>query len=141
MNPIWQKEISLELIQEKFQKNAISHLGIEFTGFDDNSIEGKMPVDHRTKQPFGLLHGGASVLFAESLGSLGAFYACPQDAQVVGLDINANHMQPVTSGWVYGQAHPLQIGQKIHVWQVNIKNSAGILICASRLTLAILRTG
>ncbi|MCU0390597.1 MAG: hotdog fold thioesterase [Thermoflexibacter sp.] len=116
-----------------------STLGIEITEIGEDYIAGKMPVDHRTHQPMGILHGGASVAFAETLGSIGGWLALPDDSQYcVGLDINANHIRSVKSGYVYGKAVPLHIGRNTQVWEIKITNEEQKLVCISRLTLAIL---
>jgi uncharacterized protein (TIGR00369 family) len=114
------------------------HLGIEITEKGDDYLVGRVPVDARTKQPFGLLHGGVSVVLAETLGSVGAFNACPEGHMAVGLDINANHLRPATSGWVTGTARPVHIGRTTQVWQIDMVNEAGELTCVSRITMAIL---
>ena len=95
--------------------------------------------DARTKQPYGLLHGGVSVVLAETLGSVGAACACPAGHRAVGLDINANHLRAATQGWVTGTARPVHIGKTTHVWQIDMVNEAGELTCVSRITMAILR--
>ena len=120
-------------------KNTItSALGIEITDLEDNFICGKMPVDKRTKQPFGLLHGGASVVLAETLGSIGGMAKVENNNEtVVGIAINANHLKSVNGGWVFGKATAIQIGKKIQVWEIRIANEAKELICISRLTLAV----
>lgn len=119
----------------------VGHLGIEFTAVGDDYLEATMPVDKRTKQPAGLLHGGASVALAETMGSIGAFL-CVDTARytVVGLEINANHMRSVTDGVVCGVARPLHIGKRTHVWQINIYSDSTKqhLICVSRITMAVL---
>ena len=97
-----------------------------------------MPVDERTRQPYGLLHGGVSVVLAETLGSCAAVYACPEGWYGVGLDINANHLRGVTSGWVTGTARPVHIGRTTQVWQIELHNDAGQLTCISRITMAML---
>lgn len=117
---------------------AVGHLGIEITEKGDDYLVGRVPVDARTKQPFGLLHGGVSVVLAETLGSVGAFNACPEGHMAVGLDINANHLRPATSGWVTGTAKPVHIGRTTQVWQIDMVNEAGELTCVSRITMAIL---
>ena len=100
---------------------------------------GKIPVDNRTKQPFGLLHGGASVSLAETLGSMAGNMHVNSDLEmVVGIEINANHLKSVSSGWVYGMAQPIKIGKKIQVWKIKILNDDNDLICVSRLTLAVI---
>lgn len=98
----------------------------------------RVPVDERTRQPFGLLHGGVSVVLAETLGSMGAFYASPEGHRAVGLDINANHLRAATSGWVTGTARPVHIGRTTQVWQIDMVNDAGELTCVSRITMAVL---
>ena len=101
---IWKKPISLEACNQTSENTAVTHLGIEFTDIGDDYLRGRVPVDERTRQPFGLLHGGVSVVLAETLGSIGAFYACPEGHRGVGLDINANHIRATSSGWVTGTA-------------------------------------
>ena len=113
-------------------------LGIEITEVGADFIRARMPVDQRTRQPYGLLHGGASVVLAESLGSVaGALVIAGSGAAVVGLDINANHLRAVREGWVIGTARALHIGRSTHVWEIRIENGAGALVCISRLTLAV----
>jgi len=135
---IWQKPISIEILTEASLHTASSHLGIEFVEVGDDFIVGRVPVDARTHQPFGLLHGGVSVVLAETLGSCGAAYSSPVGHQAVGLDINANHLRGVKSGWVIGTARPIHRGRTTQVWQIDLRNEAGEMICTSRLTVAIL---
>ena len=104
----------------------------------DDFLCARVPVDARTRQPFGLLHGGVSVVLAETLGSCGAAYAAPEGYRAVGLDINANHLRGVHSGWVTGLAQPVHIGRTTQVWQIDMRNAAGELSCVSRITMAIL---
>ena len=134
------KKNTLEQI-EAFQKNTMTdQLGIKITDYGNNYICGKMPVDHRTKQPYGLLHGGASVAFAETLGSIGAGMQIDYNNQsVVGIEINASHLKSIKKGWVYGRAQPLRVGKTIQVWDVNITDKDDNLICVSRLTLAVIK--
>jgi len=134
------KKNTLEQI-EAFQKNTMTdQLGIKITDYGNNYICGKMPVDHRTKQPYGLLHGGASVAFAETLGSIGAGMQIDYNNQsVVGVEINASHLKSIKKGWVYGRAQPLRVGKTIQVWDINITDKDDNLICASRLTLAVIK--
>ena len=134
------KKNTLEQI-EAFQKNTMTdQLGIKITDYGNNYICGKMPVDHRTKQPYGLLHGGASVSFAETLGSIGAGMQIDYNNQsVVGVEINASHLKSIKKGWVYGRAQPLRVGKTIQVWDINITDKDDNLICASRLTLAVIK--
>ena len=135
---IWQKPISIEILTEASLHTASSHLGIEFVEVGDDYIVGRVPVDARTHQPFGLLHGGVSVVLAETLGSCGAAYSSPVGHQAVGLDINANHLRGVKSGWVIGTARPIHRGRTTQVWQIDLRNEAGEMVCTSRLTVAIL---
>ena len=134
------KKNTLEQI-EAFQKNTMTdQLGIKITDYGNNYICGKMPVDHQTKQPYGLLHGGASVAFAETLGSIGAGMQIDYNNQsVVGVEINASHLKSIKKGWVYGRAQPLRVGKTIQVWDINITDKDDNLICVSRLTLAIIK--
>lgn len=135
---IWQKPISVELLTAGTRKTADEHLGIEFVEVGDDYIVGRVPVDERTRQPYGLLHGGVSVVLAETLGSCGAAFSCPPGYRAVGLDINANHLRGVTSGWVTGTARALHRGRTTHVWQIELRDEAGNMSCISRITMAIL---
>lgn len=115
------------------------HLDIVYTAIGDDFLEGTMPVDNRTTQPYGLLHGGASVVLAETLGSLAASMTVDEKKQFcVGLDINANHIKGVRSGKVKGRASALHIGKKTQVWEIKIKDHQGDLVCISRLTVAVI---
>jgi 1,4-dihydroxy-2-naphthoyl-CoA hydrolase len=115
---------------------AVSHLGIEFTELGTDFLRGRMPVDARTKQPYGLLHGGASAVLAETLGSVAAGL-CIDAGQAVGIEINCNHLRGVTEGWVTGTARPLHVGRSTQVWDIRIEDERGKLVCVSRLTLAV----
>ena len=134
------KKIILQKIN-KFQKNTMTeNIGIQITDFGDDSIEGKMPVNNKTKQPFGLLHGGASAAFAETLGSIGANMIIDSDNfSAVGIELNVSHLKSIINGWVFGRATAVRIGKKIQVWQIIIKDDNQNKICIGRLTLAILR--
>lgn len=113
-------------------------LGIRFTKVGDDFLEAVMPVDARTKQPYGLLHGGASVALAETLGSVGSALAASDDrVRCVGLEINANHVRSVTDGEVTGRATPLHVGKSTQVWDIRITTPKGELVCVSRLTIAV----
>jgi 1,4-dihydroxy-2-naphthoyl-CoA hydrolase len=117
----------------------VSHIGIEYTEIGNNYICAKMPVDSRTIQPYGLLHGGASVTLAETLGSVGSTLCINTNLyNCVGLEINANHVRSVKSGFVYGKATLIHFGRKTHIWDIKITNEANDLVCISRLTVAIL---
>ena len=132
------KEKKIQKIQESIKDTMISAIGIEITDVGDNFICGKMPVDKRTVQNFGMLHGGASVTLAESLGSIiGSMQIDVNTEMVVGIEINANHLKSVRSGWVYGKASPIRIGKKIQVWEIKITNENSSLVCISRLTLSV----
>jgi 1,4-dihydroxy-2-naphthoyl-CoA hydrolase len=135
---IWKKSVSIELLTEAHVDTAVSLLGMEFLEVGDDFIRGRVPVDKRTRQPYGLLHGGVSVVLAETLGSCGAMYASPEGYRAVGLDINANHLKGATSGWVTGITRPIHIGRTTSVWQIDMTNDAGEMTCVSRITMAIL---
>ncbi|MGI4779336.1 MAG: hotdog fold thioesterase [Janthinobacterium lividum] len=135
---IWQKPISIGFLTDNARDTAISHLGIEFTEIGDDFLRGRVPVDRRTMQPFGLLHGGVSVVLAETLGSIGAMYASPEGHRAVGLDINANHLRAATGGWVTGTARPVHRGRTTQVWQIEMADDAGNPVCISRITMAML---
>ena len=133
------KEKYLNRINERSKNTLVETLGIEITDLGEQYIAGKMPVDHRTKQPFGVLHGGASVALAETLGSIGGGLQVDLDTQsVVGIEINASHLNPVSSGWVYGRADAVRVGKKIQVWEIVIKDQNQSIVCKSRLTLAVI---
>ncbi len=135
---IWKQPISVELLAAAHVNTAVPHLGIEFLEVGDDFIRARVPVDHRTVQPYGLLHGGVSVVLAETLGSCGAAFAAPAGHRAVGLDINANHLRGSTSGWVTGITRPLHIGRSTQVWQIELSNDAGELTCVARITMAVL---
>ncbi|NDH51493.1 MAG: hotdog fold thioesterase [Betaproteobacteria bacterium] len=135
---IWKKPISIEILSASHVGTAVAHLGIEFLEVGDNFIRGRVAVDARTRQPYGLLHGGVSVVLAETLGSCGAVYALPEGFRCVGLDINANHLKGATSGWVTGSTQPVHIGRSTQVWQIELRNDDGALTCVSRITMAVL---
>ena len=135
---IWKRPISVELLTQSNANTAVTHLGIEFIEVGDDFIRARVPVDERTIQPYGLLHGGVSVVLAETLGSCGAAWSAPEGHRTVGLDINANHLKGVTSGWVTGTARPVHIGRSTQVWQIELANEAGELTCVSRITMAML---
>jgi 1,4-dihydroxy-2-naphthoyl-CoA hydrolase len=131
--------ITVELINEKFNVNMTKFLGIQYTELGDNYISGTMPVTAKTHQPFGVLHGGASVVFAESLGSIASNLIVDQAKQhCVGLDINANHIKSVTDGFIQGKATAVHIGKRTHIWQIDITNAKNQLVCTSRLTVAVI---
>jgi len=117
----------------------LEHLGIEITELGENFISGKMPVDHRTVQPMNILHGGASVALAESLGSIGAYLTVDHTKfHCVGMEINANHLRPVSAGYVYGTAKPVHLGSKTQVWSIEIVNDENKMVCISRITMSVI---
>ncbi len=129
----------MEALQARSAGNMVQHLGIEYLEIGERTIRARMPVDHRTVQPTGILHGGASVTLAETLGSVGAFLCIdPSRKGVVGLEVNANHVRPVSSGYVYALAEPLHLGNRTQLWQIEITNEEGKLVCIARLTVAVL---
>jgi 1,4-dihydroxy-2-naphthoyl-CoA hydrolase len=131
----------VQFIQDQEKNTLAENLGIIITSASKEMIEGKMPVDKRTKQPLGSLHGGASVAFAETLGSIaGTINVNYPEEFVVGAEINANHIKSAKSGWVYGKAIPIHIGKRTHVWEIKIKNDDNQLICVSRMTLAVVKS-
>ncbi len=137
---IWKQKVDLETLRA-FSKNTLDeHLGIEITEIGPDFLAARMPVDHRHVQPFRILHGGANVVLAETLGSV-ASQLCLEDptkTTAVGVEINANHLRSVAEGGeVFGTARPLKIGRSMHVWQIEIRDGAGNLSCVSRITIAI----
>jgi 1,4-dihydroxy-2-naphthoyl-CoA hydrolase len=136
---IWQRTPSLEQLNAGAAGTLIRTLGIVFTELGADFLRASMPVDERTRQPYGLLHGGASVALAETLGSMAA-YLCVDAGRFlcVGQEINANHLRSAKSGQVTGTARPVHIGGRSHVWGIEIANEAGALVCISRLTMAVL---
>lgn len=129
---------SPEQLQAFAKGTLVDHLGIEFTESSAQSVSARMPVDHRTVQPFRILHGGASVALAETLGSIAAHYLAGPGKQCVGLEINANHVRAVRSGFVTGTATPLHLGRTTQVWQIRIEDEGKNLVCISRITMAVL---
>ena len=135
---IWKQTGSLDEINASSRNTMVSNLDIRVVEVGDDFLRGTMPVDERTKQPFGLLHGGASVALAETLGSLAGNLCLDGSKEVaVGLDINANHIRATTSGIVTGTARPLHIGRTTQVWEIRIEDDRQRLVCISRLTLAV----
>ncbi len=144
MNPflepasIFVKQWSIEYINTMHQNTLCARLGMQFTERGPNFLSARMPVVAHTTQPMGILHGGASVALAETLGSVAAWLCLEDGWNAVGLDINANHIRAVTSGWVYGKATPVHVGRTTHVWQIEIIDQRDKLVCSSRITMAIL---
>lgn len=136
---IWKHPLDLDRINGWSRNTMMETLDIRFTAFGDDWLRGTMPVDHRTQQPFGLLHGGASVVLAETLGSSAALLTLDVDKEIaVGLDINANHIRGVRGGIVTGTAKAVHLGRTTQVWEIRIEEEAGKLVCLSRLTMAVI---
>jgi len=131
-------DVSAKLLNEFVHHTMVSNLGIEYLEPLDGCLRARMPVDHRTFQPQGLLHGGASVALAESLGSTASFLLIdPQTQYCVGLEVNANHLRPVREGHVEAIAKPIHLGRSTHIWDIRITDDNGKLVCVSRLTVAV----
>ena len=136
---IWKVKPEIEDVNKMSHNTMLSHLGIEFTEMGDDYIKATMPVDQRTHQPMGLLHGGASAALAETLGSFASHLVVDSTKfDCVGLEINANHIRPKTEGFVTGIAKPIHLGSKTHIWEIKIVDEREKLVCISRLTMAIL---
>lgn len=130
--------VDIEAMKRQSPPTLLDSLGIEITRITEDFIEGTMPVDHRTHQPLGMLHGGASVALAETLGSIGANLCVdPKTHYCVGLDINANHISGMRSGTLTGIAKPLHVGRTTQVWEIRMTSDEGKLVCVSRLTMAV----
>jgi len=139
---IWFTQITAEKLNAYAASSMPGYLGIEFTEIGRDYLRARMPVDQRTIQPTGILHGGASVVLAETLGSVGAFLCIdPAQKTCVGIEINANHVRPVQEGYVIGTAKPVHLGTSTQIWEIRIANEQDKLVCISRLTLAILDKG
>lgn len=141
MAAIWKREASVDYLTRIHADTAVRQLGIEFLEVGDDFLRARVPVDGRTRQPYGILHGGVSVVLAETLGSCGAAMSLPEGYRVVGLDINANHIRSASEGWVIGTARPVHLGRTTHVWQIELQNEEGKLTCVSRITMAVLGPG
>lgn len=136
---IWSREYTVEELNGRPKGHIGELIGIEFTEITEDSISAKMPVNERTHQPYGILHGGASVVLAESLGSVASNMIIDSDKYIgVGLEVNANHLRPVKSGFVTGICKPIHIGGKTHVWDIKLYDDRGKMNCVSRLTVAII---
>ncbi|MEO1515777.1 MAG: hotdog fold thioesterase [Bacteroidota bacterium] len=137
---IWKQTFTAEGLNQFSANTLVENLGIEFVDFGDDFLRARMPVDNRTVQPFRILHGGASVSLAETLGSVASMLCLDNTEQfsAVGLEINANHLKSARSGFVTGTVKPIRVGRRIHVWNIEIENEDGQLVCVSRLTMAII---
>ena len=135
--PIWKSPATLEDLRERSRNTLMEHLGIEYLEIGDDYLKGRMPVDDRTRQTAGILHGGASAALAETLGSIAAGLCVDRERQrIVGLEINANHVRRVTEGWVTGITRPIHVGKTTQIWEIKICDEREKLVCISRLTVA-----
>ena len=134
---IWKQHADLETMNAWSRRTLMHALDIRITEIGDDWLRGTMPVDDRTRQPYGILHGGASVALAETLGSTAAMLCCEDGFSTVGLDINANHLRAVREGTVTGIARPIHLGRSTQVWEIRIESEAGELTCIARLTMAV----
>jgi 1,4-dihydroxy-2-naphthoyl-CoA hydrolase len=137
---IWKQRLSTEEIERITENTLVRHLGIEITEVGDDFLKATMPVDHRTHQPMGILHGGASVALAETIGSLGAQMCAEPGYYVVGLEINANHIRSARAGVVTGIATPIHVGRSTQVWNIRIADEHDKTVCISRLTMSVLKS-
>ncbi|WP_166506661.1 hotdog fold thioesterase [Sodalis glossinidius] len=135
---IWTRTPSLERLNQIAQGCMIGYLGIRYTRLEEDELEAVMPVDERTRQPFGILHSGVSVVLAETVGSAAGYLCTHEDQRIVGLDINANHLHSVYDGWVRAVCRPFHLGRTRKVWDIHIFNDTARLTCVSRLTTAVL---
>jgi 1,4-dihydroxy-2-naphthoyl-CoA hydrolase len=136
---IWFRQYTLEELNGRHKDHLGALLSIQFTAIGDDFLEARMPVNERTHQPAGILHGGASVVLAETLGSVASNMALDESKFMgVGLEVNANHLRPVASGFVTGICRPLHIGAKTHVWEIKMMTERGKMNCISRLTVAVI---
>lgn len=136
---IWKQELTVDQINEYCKGTMCEHVDLRITEIGDDFLRGTMPVDHRTIQHMGIIHGGASVVLAETLGSAAATMCCPEGFHIVGLDINANHLRAGRPPFVTGTARPLHIGSSTMVWDIRITDTEDKLVCISRLTCAVLK--
>lgn len=134
---IWKRAVTLQALNAMGEGNMVGLLDIQFIRIGEDDLEATMPVDHRTHQPFGLLHGGASVVLAETLGSVAGYLCTEGEQKVVGLEVNANHLRSVRSGRVRGVCRALHTGRRHQVWQIDIFDEQQNLCCSSRLTTAV----
>ncbi len=138
---IWTRELSVEAINQHCAGTLIAHVGIEIVEIGDDHLKARMPVDQRTKQPAGVLHGSASVVLAETLASWAATFCVDSNKHhCVGMEINANHVRAVSAGHVFGTARPIHLGRSSHIWEVRVTDERDKLVCISRVTMAVLST-
>lgn len=137
MTTLWKRTLTLDELNALGRQSLVGHLGIVFTAIGEQHLEATMPVDERTRQPFGLLHGGASAVLAESMGSIAGYMATSPGENVVGIEINASHHRAASQGLVTAKCYPLHIGGRLQVWQTEIRNDKGKLCCTARLTVSV----
>jgi len=136
---IWKNKVDIDQLNKSGEHCMVGHIGIKFTKINENSLTAIMPVDHRTQQPYGLLHGGASAVLSETMGSVAAGLCIDfNEHRVVGIDVNAKHLKGATKGWVTGVCKPVKIGRTLHVWQTEIFNEEKKLVCLSQLTVMVI---
>ena len=137
---LWKAEIHVDQLQAHVANTMLETIGFEFISCTEDSIVARIPVDHRTVQPYGILHGGASATLAETLGSIASQYAVekPAEQKVVGIELNINHIRQVTKGWVTGTVTPIHIGRRMHVWDIRNVDDDGKLVSVARLTTMVL---
>lgn len=135
---IFKRQLSAADINRMHEGTMCEHIGLEITEVGPDYLRGRMPADGRTKQPMGIVHGGASVTLAETLGSVSAFMCTEPGMAAVGLDINANHIRSVREGWVHGHCSPVHVGRTTQVWQIDLRDDQGRITCSSRLTMAVI---
>ena len=138
MSHIWHRRPCLSEIKKMCKSTIDTHLGIEIIEVGDNFLSGKIPVNSKTAQPFGIIHGGANIVLAESLGSIASAHVINSETEICfGQEVNASHIRPVSSGFVTGTASPIHLGKRSHIWQIELKNDEHKLSCFVKLTLAI----
>lgn len=137
MPPIWKKPADLETINSFSLDGMVGHLGIHITDLTDSTMTASMPVDVRTKQALGLLHGGASAALLETIASVAANWSVGEDAYCVGVELNINHLKAKTEGEVHATARPLRLGRSIQVWNVDVRDEDGELVSSGRMTMAV----
>lgn len=139
MSGIWHTRPTIEAMRDSHLNTLVSHIGMEFTEIGDDYLIGRIPADERTSQPYGIVHGGASVVLAETLGSCAASWCVDRTRFLcVGQEVNANHLRPVREGWVTGTAQPIHLGRRSQVWGIELRDDSGKPSCISRLTMAVI---
>ena len=138
MSNIWHRQPCLSAIKKMCENTIDNYLGIEIIDIGDNFLSGKIPVNSNTAQPFGIIHGGANIVLAESLGSIASAHVINSETEICfGQEVNASHVRPVSSGFVTGTASPIHLGKRSHIWQIELKNDENKLSCFVKLTMAI----